>query len=72
MKGVQFIKEDGTWQNPFDHFQDDLFEAKHKCLLENGVHIIYDISDYLSYIEDKYGKDYIKQFRRNTNDDTRH
>ena len=41
IKGNQFLKKDGNWQNPFDHSQDDLYEAKHKCLLENNVNILY-------------------------------
>jgi hypothetical protein len=26
-------------QNPFDHSQDAAYEAKHQCLLKNGVEI---------------------------------
>lgn len=29
IKGDHFFKEDGTMQNPYDHRQDDLYEAKH-------------------------------------------
>lgn len=41
VKGTHFLKEDGTWQNPFDHSLDDLYEAKHQCAIANGVEIIY-------------------------------
>ena len=37
IKGDHFFKEDGTMCNPFDHSQDDLYEAKHQCGLINGV-----------------------------------
>lgn len=37
IKGDQFFKEDGTMQNPYDHSQDELFEAKHQCGLKNNV-----------------------------------
>lgn len=29
IKGDHFFKEDGSMQNPFDHTQDALYEAKH-------------------------------------------
>jgi len=41
-KGGHFLKEDGTWQNPFDHSCDELFEAKHRCAIKNNVLIFYD------------------------------
>ena len=65
VKGDQFFKEDGTMQNPFDHAQDALYEAKHQCMLANNVKIwTYDIySIYVKYIEPTYGKDYLKQFK---------
>lgn len=39
VKGDQFFKEDGTMQNPYDHTQDDLYEAKHQCMIDNNVYI---------------------------------
>lgn len=42
IKGSHFLKEDGTWQNPFDHSLDGLYEAKHQCAIANEVEIIYD------------------------------
>lgn len=29
LKGDHFIAEDGTWQNPYDHSKDHIYEAKH-------------------------------------------
>lgn len=37
LKGKQFFKEDGTMCNPYDHSQDDLYEAKHQCGIKNNV-----------------------------------
>ena len=50
IKGQQFLKEDGSWQNPFDHSLDDLFEAKHQCAMTNKVKILYP-TDYKKYID---------------------
>ena len=50
IKGPQFVKADGTWQNPFNHKLDDLSEAKHQCLLEHDVKILY-ANDYQIYID---------------------
>ena len=65
IKGDQFLKEDGTWQNPFDHTEDDKYEAKHQCAISNGIEIMYfnQYVEYIEYIKQKYGNDYLKQFR---------
>lgn len=62
IKGNQFLKEDGSWQNPFDHKQDDFYEAKHRCALQNNVIILYsvDCKEYIKYVEEKYGKSYFE------------
>lgn len=42
IKGDQFVdKETGKWIDPFNNKKDALYEAKHQCLLENSVNIIY-------------------------------
>lgn len=41
IKGKQFLKKDGTWQNPWNHELDNLYEAKHQCAIKNKVRIIY-------------------------------
>lgn len=48
--------------NPYDRSQDDLYEAKHQCMLKNNVEIITDCDKYIEYVSNKYGKDYIKSF----------
>ena len=71
IKGAHFLKEDGTWRNPYrdsnwtdEEYQEscDKYEAKHQCALQNGVEIIYDCSEYIKYVKETYGKDYLKQF----------
>lgn len=37
--------------------------AKYKCMIKNNVKIITDCSEYLNYIKEKYGNDYLKQFK---------
>lgn len=66
LKGNQFLKEDGTWQNPFNHDLDTLYEIKHQCVLENDVNIIYskDCESYVNYVERKYGRNYLQQFKK--------
>lgn len=61
LKGNQFFKEDGTMQNPYDHSQDALYEAKHQCMLCNNVKIFKydDYSKFISYVTCKYGKKFI-------------
>lgn len=65
IKGDQFLKKDGTWQNPFDHSQDRLLEAKHQCALKNNVLILYqsDCRKYLDYIYQKYGNDFYEKYK---------
>ena len=68
IKGDQFLKEDGTWQNPYDHTQDTIYEAKHRCAIQNGVEILYsaDYQKYIDYISHTYGKNYLLQFQNNS------
>lgn len=71
IKGDHFFKEDGTMQNPYDHSQDSLYEAKHQCMLKNHVIIILTSSAFIKrirqYVNNKYGKKYLKQFKCKTN-----
>jgi hypothetical protein len=62
IKGDQFVKEDGTWQNPFDHSQDEKYELKHQCALKNWVEIFQekDILPFLNYCENHYGENFLK------------
>lgn len=65
LKGDMFF-ENEKMINPFDRNQDDFYEAKHQCMLYNGV-IIWrqkEIKFALDYIKDRYGKNYLKQFKQ--------
>lgn len=62
----QFFKDKDpskSMVNPYNHKLDGLYEAKHQCMLTNGVTIIVDCSEYEQYVATTYGKDYIKSFR---------
>ena len=65
IKGDQFLTEDGKWQNPFNHTLDELFEEKRQCALKNNVTILYekDYQKYIDYIKEKYGRNYLNQFK---------
>lgn len=51
--------------NPYDRTQDAIYEAKHQCMLKNGVEIITSekYKKYVDYVNDAYGKDYLKKFK---------
>lgn len=65
IKGDQFLKEDGTWQCPYDNLLDSKYEAKRQCVLANGVEIWYSAQykKYIDYVKNKYGKDWRQLFR---------
>lgn len=50
IKGDQFLTEDRSWCNPFDHSLDALFKAKYECAIKNNVKILYS-KDYQKYID---------------------
>lgn len=59
VKGKQFFKdkdESKEMVNPYDHSMDDLYEAKHQCMLSNGVHVVTDTSLF-GLIKEFYGVD---------------
>lgn len=77
IKGDQFFREDGTMWNPYRrHFKTEeawlescrSMESKHQCMLANNVIILTskDYQQYLDYVSEKYGKNYLKQFRKKT------
>ena len=74
IKGDQFFDDSGKMICPYRHKKmtdneyEDLcaaFEAKHQCMLDNNVVILRykDYKPFLDYVAQKYGKDYLKQFR---------
>ena len=63
IKGLQFFENRNPncrMINPFDRSLDEKFEAKHQCMIENGVQIITDCSKYLKYVSDVYGRNFLK------------
>lgn len=62
IKGPQFFK-DGKMINPYDPSLNDLYEAKHQCIIKNNIKIITDCTEYIDYVNQKYGNDYLKQFK---------
>lgn len=65
MKGGQFVKKDGTYQNPYDHSLDALYEAKHQCMLKNNVIVlgIDEVKKCIQHVDKKYGKQHLKSFK---------
>lgn len=68
-KGNQFFEDKDPAKkmvNPYDSTQNDRYEAKHQCMLQNGVEIkVYEHTIiYIKYVENKYGKDYLHSFKR--------
>lgn len=73
LKGDQFFK-DGKMVLPFRNkdwtdadveYMNGLYEAKYRCMLENGVNILRgdDYGFFLKYVSDQYGNGYLKQFK---------
>ena len=66
IKGLQFFENrnpNGRMINPFDRSLDEKFEAKHQCMIKNGIQIITDCSKYISYVAQVYGADFLKSCR---------
>lgn len=61
IKGGQFLKNN-TLVNPYDKGQNGLYSAKYKCMIDNGVNILTDVSFAIDYVNKKYTKDYVSLF----------
>ena len=58
IKGLQFFENKnptGKMINPYDRTEDDKYEAKHQCMVNNNVIIITDTNKYKQYVINKYG-----------------
>jgi hypothetical protein len=69
IKGNQFFKNNNVNEVmvcPYNHSSDALEEAKHQYMLKNNVKILtkIDMLPILKYISEKYGKNYLKLFRK--------
>ena len=65
LKGNQFLNKDGTWKNPYDKNDNGKTEAKHQCILQHNIKVLFkdDYRKYVEYVETTYGKLYIKSFK---------
>ena len=68
LKGLQFFEDKDPSKkmiNPYDHNQDDVYEAKHQCMIKNNVMIMTDIdfNKYIEYAKKKFTSDEIKMMR---------
>lgn len=63
IKGDQFFNEKGEPVNPFGEVS---WEAKYDCIRKNNVTLItgQDLNSIFSYIEETYGKNYLKSFKK--------
>ena len=62
IKGDHFFKDDGTMQNPFDHSLDEIYEAKHRCMIENNV-VIWREAQYAPYLDYLYKNYDVLEFK---------
>lgn len=66
IKGLYFFENkniNNKMINPHNRNLDDLAEAKHQCMIKNNVKIITDYNKFLLYVKNKYGNNYLKQFK---------
>lgn len=62
IKGGQFFNEAGEPYNPYSK---SYWWEKYSAMVEAGVHILRekDIKEYLTYVKDTYGENYLKSFK---------
>ena len=68
IKGPQSFDKNGNMINIYDRTLDDVANHKYYCMLSNNVEIITNIEPYENYINNKYGKNYINNFREENKD----
>ena len=68
IKGPQSFDENGNMINIYDRTLDDVANHKYYCMLSNNVEIITNIEPYENYVNNKYGKNYINNFRKENKD----
>ena len=64
IKGDQFFNENNNLISPYNPLNNDLAASKQKCMEDNNIIIIRreQITPYLEFVQNKYGKDYLNQF----------
>ena len=62
----QFDKATGKMVDKLDESKNYIAEAKHQCMIKNNVTILKqkDCKKYIDYVEQKYGKGYLAQFKK--------
>lgn len=64
LKSPQFFDKNGTFINPYDKNNSELYKAKYNCMIDNNVQIIKNCDIYINYVCKKYGKNFIKEHKR--------
>lgn len=69
LKGLHFFKNKdptNTMVDPYDSKNNKKAEVKHQCMLNNNVVILTlkDYQHYIDYVVEKYGSNYLKQFKQ--------
>lgn len=64
IKGTQFFNDTGEYIDPYIK-NTEKAKAKYQCMLDNNIILLKDdfIKPILNYIKEKYGCDYLKQFK---------
>ena len=70
IKGSHFFEEHDVNKrmiNPFDSSLNELFEAKHRCMIEHNVKILTEAEygQYINYVNKKYTPDFLPLFANN-------
>lgn len=68
IKGPQSFDKNGNMINIYDRTLDEVANHKYYCMLSNNVEIITNIEPYENYVNNKYGKNYINNFRKENKD----
>lgn len=68
IKGDHFFDKNGNFRCPFNILDENIqneYKAKYECMLNNNIKIMRknEIRNILYYIESRYGKKYLKQFK---------
>lgn len=65
IKGDHFFDKNNNLINPFDRSQDNVYKAKHKCMLEHNVSILKysEMKEIIDFVIDKYTNDFVHLFK---------
>lgn len=62
---MRFPYKDSKWSKEQCDEMDDFYERKHQCILKNHVKILTDFEYYITYVNEKYGKDFLSLLKTN-------